>query len=408
MEYKNISRKEKFSRPANCDIYFCGHSLGLQPKASNIYIQKFMQDWSNYAVKGHFEEDVDWYNYHTRLTPALAHLCGAQQDEVVAMNSLTVNLHLALQAFYVPGTNIIAELLSFSSNHYAVMSILKKYNIDAQKYMVEIPADKDYTLSTTHILSYIEKYHKNTSVLLLSAINYVSGQYYDLKTIAESCKTHGIIFGLDLAHAIGNVPLHLHDLEVDFAVWCSYKYLNSGPGGVGGFFIHQKHHTNTHFPSLAGWWGHNADTRFAMSKDFDPMRGAQGWQLSNAPIAAMTIQYAALEIFMQVGIQPLRTLSIALTTNLAEGIISIINKYNLTNTHIITPLQPEARGAMLSIKAIGYANKLYSYLTSKNIIIDLRKPDIIRITPAPLYNSFDEVDMFLTILDKFYADNNHK
>ena len=384
-------------------VYFCGNSLGLEPKNVEKFIARELKTWQDKAVEGHFSGKNPWVDYHKFLRPLIAQIAGATEKEVVVANSLTVNLHLLLTTFYRPKgkkKKILVEHLPFSSDWYAFEAHAKLHGYDPKDIIEEIkPKPGSYYLSTEKIIETIEKQEGEIALIVLGGINYLTGQAFDLSAIALAARKRNILFGLDLAHAIGNIPLKLHDWEVDFAVWCSYKYLNAGPGGVGGYFIHEKHATNSELPRLAGWWGNNEKTRFKMEKGFDPIPTAEGWQLSNAPVLSMAAQWSALEIFQKAGMEKVREKSIALTGYL-EYLLNehIINKGDNLNLKILTPKNPEARGCQLSLSIQKDALKAYKAISEAGFIVDYREPDIIRVAPTPLYNQFIEVFRFVNFL----------
>ncbi len=388
-------------------IYFCGNSLGLQPKSVASYINQELQDWATFGVEGHFEAQRPWFKYHHFLTQATANLVGALPDEVVVMNALTVNLHLLLISFYRPTAQrykIIIEGGAFPSDRYAVASHARLHGLDPQTVVVELfPRQKDYTLQTDDILKVIETIGHETALVLLGGVQYYTGQFFDLKTITEAAHNAGAIAGFDLAHAAGNVILNLHEWQVDFAAWCGYKYLNSGPGGSSGVFVHQKHGQNPDLLRLAGWWGNSEQTRFEMPHDFIPQQGATGWQLSNAQVLNMAAHMASLEIFEQVGMAALRQKSEQLT-GFAEFLIdSLNNKLQKNIFNIITPRAVHQRGCQLSILSENIDGRaVFEFLKQHGVILDWRHPNVMRIAPVPLYNTFEEVFRFVTLLEDAY------
>ncbi len=383
----------------NC-IYFCGNSLGLQPKIVREYIEIELLQWEKYGVEGHFTGNNPWVSYHEPITPLLTPLLGAQTIEVVSMNQLTVNLHLMMVSFYRPTqkrNKILMEASAFPSDQYAVESQVKFHGYTTDS-IIEVNADKGVLISTEKIINTILQNKDEIALVLLSGVNYYTGQVFDLKTIAKVCKENGITIGVDLAHAIGNIPLQLHDWEIDFATWCSYKYLNSGPGGVSGVFIHEKYSKNKDLPRFAGWWGYEAASRFKMQKGFIPQDGAEGWQLSNAPVLSMAAHKAALSLFQEAGIEKLRVKSIALT----EFCIFLIDELNNDRGEIvfeiISPRNSSERGSQLSIVAKKNGKMIFKALSERGVICDWREPDVIRIATIPMYNTFEEVYLFVEIL----------
>lgn len=392
-------------------IYFCGNSLGLQPKSVKKYIEEELNAWEKFAVEGHFKGKNPWFSYHEQFAKPLANLVGAFPEEVVAMNQLTVNLHLLLVSFYRPTKSrykIITETKPFPSDSYALESQVRFRGFNPEDAIVELqPREGEHCLRTEDILFEIEK-HKNTlALVMMGGVNYYTGQAFDMKKIAEAAHKVGVICGFDLAHAAGNLKMNLHDWNVDFACWCSYKYLNSSPGGVAGIFIHKKHAENISLPRFAGWWGHDKNERFKMEKGFKPIASAEGWQLSNAPILAMAAHKASLDIFEEAGMENLVSKSEKLTGFL-EFIIEEINRKPKTENRkleIITPKNPNERGCQLSIIAHGFGKNLFEKLTQNGVIADWREPNVVRVAPVPLYNSFEEVFMFGKILNEIFDGN---
>lgn len=382
-------------------IYLCGNSLGLQPKAVEKHIMTEVEDWRKFGVEGHLHARNPWLYYHHLFTKPLCNLAGAKKDEVVCMNNLTVNLNLLMVTFYRPQgskTKIVIEGGAFPSDYYAVEQQIRFHGLDPKDNIIELmPRKGEVTLRTEDIIATITKHKDEIALVLLGAVNYYSGQFYNCKNIGATCSKYGITFGLDLAHAIGNVELKLHDWKVDFATWCSYKYLNSGPGGVSGIFIHNKYAKRPDLPRFAGWWGNDEKTRFKMEKHFVPKAGAEGWQLSNAPIMNMAAHKASIKIFERAGIKNLRYKSMLLTGYLEW----LFNKQQTTDSSqlkIITPFKPADRGCQLSFQAKKNGKKIFDKLTKAGVIADWREPDVIRIAPAPLYNTFEDVWRFVDIL----------
>jgi len=376
--------------------YFCGNSLGLQPKVVKFYIEQELLDWKNLGVEGHLNAKNPWFSYHHFFESA-ANLVGAKKEEVVMMNSLTVNLHLMLASLYKnrgKRRKILMEANAFPSDQHAVETFLQLRDLDPTDIILELkPRKGEHTLRTEDILEVIEENRLELAMVLLGGVNYYTGQYLDIPTITKAGKKAGAIVGWDLAHAAGNLPLKLHDWNVDFAVWCTYKYLNSGPGGVGGLFVHEEHGNNIDLPRMGGWWGTEEDTRFQMDKHFKAQKGAAGWQLSNAPIFAMAMHKASLDIFEEAGIENLREKSIALT-----GYLEFLLKGN-KNLTIITPANPNERGCQLSLLAKKNGKELYQKLKQNGIIADWREPEVIRVAPVPLYNTFTDVFRLAEVLN---------
>ncbi|TXK52842.1 kynureninase [Pontibacter qinzhouensis] len=381
-------------------IYFCGNSLGLQPKSAQAYLDHEMQNWADFAVEGHFKTDTPWLHYHELLTEATARVVGARPLEVVVMNQLTVNLHLMLVSFYRPQGKrfkIITEGGAFPSDQYALESQARFHGYNPDEAVVELfPREGEHTLRTEDILASIEAHKEELALVMMGGINYYTGQVFDMEAITKAGQAAGAFVGFDLAHAAGNVLLHLHDWNVDFAVWCTYKYMNSGPGGTSGVFVHERHAHNAALPRFAGWWGHEVKERFQMKKGFIPMPGAAGWQLSNAQILPMAVHRAALELFDEAGMEQLRAKSEQLTGFL-EFLIDEIGA-DKSQLEVITPRDPQARGCQLSLLVKQNARQLFDLLMEAGIIVDYREPNVIRVAPTPLYNSFEEVYRFAEVL----------
>jgi kynureninase len=383
-------------------IYFTGNSLGLQPVTTKKFISEELADWAAQGVEGHLHSRRPWLYYHKFFKKTLAALAGAKPVEVTAMNQLTVNLHLMMVSFYRPTPQrfkIIVEQGAFSSDQYAVESQVRYHGFNPDEAIIElIPRPGEYTLRTEDVLQIIKKHQSQLALVLLGGVQYYTGQFFNIRAITEAAHQAGAYTGFDLAHAIGNVPLSLHSDEVDFAVWCSYKYLNSGPGGVAGAFIHERHLKNVDLPRFAGWWGHNEAERFKMKKGFKPMPGIDGWQLSNFPVISGAAQLASLEIFRQAGIRRLRKKSLLLTGYL-EFLLKQLDPDQKTFT-LITPTNPLERGCQLSILMQRNGKKIFNSLKSSGITADWREPDVIRVAPVPLYNTFEEVFIFAKRLGK--------
>ena len=381
-------------------IYLCGNSLGLQPKSVEKALLAELNQWKTYGVEGHFKGEMPWMYYHKFLTQQSANLVGAKPEEVVVMNTLTTNLHLMMVSFYRPTKDrykIIIEAGAFSSDQYTVESQIKFHGFNPDEALIELkPRAGEHTLRTEDIASVITDNKNQLALVLLPGVQYYTGQFFDIKKITEAGHQAGALVGFDLAHAIGNVPLQLHKDNVDFAVWCSYKYLNSGPGGIAGTFIHERHKDNFDIPRFAGWWGHDEKERFQMKKGFKPMIGADGWQLSNVPVLAGAAHLASLKLFEEVGMTSLRKKSILLT-----GYLHYLLKETDPNEKyysIITPAEVDARGCQLSILMKRNGKKIFNSLMQKGIFTDWREPDVIRAAPVPLYNSFEDVFRFSTTL----------
>ena len=374
-------------------IYLSGHSLGLQPKSVKELVQQELNDWAELGVEGHFSAKNPWSTYRRTLTEMTATLVGAKPIEVTSMNSLTVNLNLLLISFYQPDKKrfkIITEANCFSSDIYALENHVKLHGLNPDKAIIELaPRRGEFTLRTEDILDTIQKHSKNLAMVFLGGIHYYTGQALDMKKITAGAHKAGAIAGFDLAHAAGNIELKLHDWKVDFASWCTYKYLNAGPGATGQIFVHEKFARAFKLPRLAGWWGHNEKERFRMKKRFKPMPGAEGWAQSNDNVLSMSSLKASLEIFHEAGMNRIVEKSRKLT-----GFLEFLLKENTSGNkkykiRIITP--ENERGAQLSIYADKNAKELYEAMRKENFIVDFREPSVIRVTPAPLYNTFEEV-----------------
>ncbi|MFN5415705.1 MAG: kynureninase [Flavobacteriia bacterium] len=381
----------------NKDVrYFTGNSLGLQAKSTASYIQQELDDWAKFGVEGHFDAQRPWFSYHENLTEKLAKIVGAKAKEVVVTHSLTTNLHLLMVSFYQPTgkrTKILCEGKAFPSDQYALESQVKFHKLDLKENLIEIfPREGEHTINEEDILSKISELGDELALVMIGGVNYYTGQLFDIQKITKAAHEVGAIAGWDLAHAAGNVILKLHDWEVDFAAWCSYKYLNSSPGGVSGMFVHEKHAKKPELPRFAGWWGHDKATRFLMEPGFQPMEGAEGWQLSNAPVIGMAVHLASLDIFDAVGMENLRAKSDSLTAYL-EFILDEVSEKNKANCtlEIITPRNQKQRGAQISLLIHGGGKPVFDLLTEKGVIADWREPNVIRLAPVPLYNSFEDV-----------------
>jgi kynureninase len=382
-------------------LYFGGHSLGLQPKSAAAMIEQELGDWRRLGVLGHTQAARPWIPYHERAAPALAELAGAMEGEVVAMNSLTVNLHLMMVSFFRPDAtrnSVLIESSAFPSDRYAVVSQLEFHGLKPAQNLIEIgPRPGERTLRTEDVIERIEREGSRLALVLLPGVQYLTGQLLDMQALIAAARRAGANVGVDLAHAIGNSPLQLHDWNPDFAVWCSYKYLNAGPGAVGGCFVHERHARNFLLPRFAGWWGHNKTERFLYDPKFDPIDGAQGWQISNPPIMSTAPLLASLEIFQRAGMRALRSKSIALTGFLQKLIEDHLPKL----VEIITPSAPEQRGCQLSLRIArppAEARRCQEALTAAGVIGDWREPDVLRLAPIPLYNSFADVLAAVDIL----------
>lgn len=382
-------------------IYLCGNSLGLQPRSVRTYIERELLDWELLGVEGHFKAKNPWMYYHHLFSKLAARLVGAKPKEVVMMNTLTANLHFLMVTFYRPSlarTKIMVEGQLFPSDYYAVESQIRFHGYDPEETIIELnPREGEHILRTEDILETIEENKDTLALIMLGGVNYYSGQLFDLKTIATAGHKAGAKVGFDLAHAAGNVVLDLHDWQVDFAAWCTYKYMNSGPGSVGGAFIHEKHAKDKNLVRFAGWWGHDEESRFKMEKGFNAIPSADGWQVSNAQVMNMVAHKASLDIFNQIGMDQLRKKSEMLTGYL-EYLINEANEMKKLGLKIITPSDPLQRGCQLSILTGEDGEELYNKIKEEGVIADWRSPNVIRIAPVPLYNSFEDVYDFVNIL----------
>jgi kynureninase len=381
------------------NIYFAGNSLGLQSKTTRTLLTEELYDWAHLGVEGHVHSRRPWLYYHKFTKKALSRLVGAKPYEVVAMNQLTVNLHLMMVSFYTPTSQrykIITEAGAFPSDQYAFESQIKYHGFDPEKTLIELkPREGEHTIRTEDILATINQHREELALVIFGGVQYYTGQFFDLKQITAAGHAAGAYVGFDLAHAIGNVPLSLHDDDVDFAVWCSYKYLNSGPGSIAGIFVHERHGKNFDLPRFAGWWGHDEKERFLMQKGFKPMPGADGWQLSNVPVFQGAAHIAALEIFQQTTIKELRKKSMLLTGYLEF----LLNDFDPEHRFfsIITPKDPAQRGCQLSLLLHSNGRKIFKSLIRAGVILDWREPNVVRLAPVPLYNTFQEVFRFVAI-----------
>lgn len=380
-------------------IYFTGNSLGLQPKSTRKFVNEELEDWATLGVEGHFHSRRPWLYYHQFSKKSLAKLVGGKPSEVVAMNQLTVNLHLMMASFYRPTKTrfkILIEASAFPSDQYAFESQAKFHGWDPDEAIIELcPREGEFTLRTEDILQEIEDNKDEISLVIFGAVQYYTGQFFDIKKITAAGHHAGAVVGFDLAHAIGNVPLQLHKDGVDFAVWCGYKYLNSGAGGMAGIFVHERHSQSSDLPRFAGWWGHNQNERFQMRKGFKPMSGADGWQLSNFPVLSGAAQLASLEIFDEVGMTALRKKSVMLTGYLEFLLRAIPDSPDYFT--IITPSAPNERGCQLSLLTAKNGKKIFDRITRAGVVADWREPNVIRVAPAPLYNTFEEIFLFVEI-----------
>ena len=381
-------------------IYFAGNSLGLQPKGAAAALKQELDDWATFGVEGHFNARHPWYSYHEELTASAARLVGALPEEVVVMNQLTSNLHFLLVSFYRPQgkrVKILCEQRPFPSDTYAFASQIQFHGLDPATCLVEMqPRAGEHTLRTEDITKKIAELGDELALVCFGAVNFLTGQAFDIKAITDAAHRAGANAGFDLAHAAGNLHLHLHDDGPDFACWCSYKYLNGGPGGVAGAFVHQRH-LGKDLPRFAGWWGHDKKERFKMEREFQPMSTAEAWQVSNAPVFSMAVHRVALEQFDRAGMARLRTKSEQLTGYL-RWLIEGISKANAGVFNIITPVEVPQQGAQLSVLVNGDGRGIFKRLTEDGVVCDWREPNVLRMAPVPMYNSFEDVYRFAEIL----------
>lgn len=384
-------------------IYFTGNSLGLQPKRAKKYIDEIMNDWANLAVEGHFYAEKPWWDYQERFANPLSKLVGALPSEVTVMNTLTVNLHLLMVSFYRPAAKrckIICEEKAFPSDQYMFQSQVHFHGYKPEDAIVEIKRrDGEHNIRLEDILATIEEVGEELALVLIGGVNYYTGQVFDMKTITEAGHKQGAYVGWDLAHAAGNIKLELHDWNVDFAAWCSYKYMNSGPGNASGCFVHEKHHNNKELPRFAGWWGHNKERRFKMEPVFDPVHGADGWQISNLPILSLAPYLASVEMFEEIGMDQLIEKRDKITSYL-EFILKEIGKEVQGSFEVITPANSSERACQLSVFLHGEGRRLFDYLMKNGVITDWREPNVIRLAPVPLYTSYEDMFHFGQILKK--------
>lgn len=383
-------------------VYLTGNSLGLQPKSTAAYIQQELNDWANLGVEGHFHAKNPWMPYHEIFPTQLSKIVGALEEEVVVMNQLTVNLHLLMVSFYQPTAQrykIICEAKAFPSDQYAIESQVKFHGYNYEDAVIEVePREGEHTIREEDILNTIEQNKDSVALVLFGGVNYYTGQVFNIKNITEASHKVGALVGFDLAHATGNINLQLHNWNVDFACWCSYKYLNSGPGGVAGAFIHQKHLSNKKLKRFAGWWGYNKETRFKMERGFIPIPTAEGWQLSNAPVLSMAAHKAALDIFDEVGMDRLHKKRKLLSSFVLFILDDINQKSNTQTIEIITPRNENEIGCQVSMLMLKNGKQIFNALMQQGVIADWREPNVIRIAPVPLYNSFEDVWKFGDII----------
>lgn len=399
--------RSKFFIPrhnGNDSVYFTGNSLGLQPKSTSQYVQQELDDWARLGVEGHFHAKNPWLPYHEIFPKQLSKIIGCRENEVVVMNQLTVNLHLLMVGFYRPAKKrfkIICEAKAFPSDQYAFESQVRFHGYDPAEAVIEVaPREGEHVIRMEDILSTIEEHGDSAALVIFGGVNYYNGQLFDMAAITKAGHAAGAFVGFDLAHAAGNVELKMHDWGADFACWCSYKYLNSGPGGVAGAFIHEKHVADQSIPRFAGWWGYNKEKRFKMEKGFEPIPTAEGWQLSNAPVLSMAAHKASLDIFEEAGMDRLHQ-----KRNQLSGYLHfILNELNGLGkekiVEIITPEEENQRGCQVSMLMMRNGKEIFSELVNQGVIADWREPNVIRIAPVPLYNSFEDVWHFGDIIRK--------
>lgn len=383
-------------------LYFTGNSLGLQPKSAEAYLKQELEDWRKLGVEGHFEARRPWYSYHEFFSRSMADIAGAKETEVVAMGSLTANIHSLMASFYHPTKTrykILCERKAFPSDTYAMQAQAKLHGFSIEDTIVEIsPAEGSDIITEGAIIEKIFELGDSLATVMIGGVNYYTGQVFDMAVITDAAHKVGAYCGFDLAHGMGNIEVKLHEWQIDFAAWCTYKYLNAGPGSVGGLFVHENHHKRK-LPILAGWWGHDKDTRFKMEPEFVPMPSAEAWQMSNAPVFNMAIYLASLEIFQEASMEKLVKKSRPLTDYL-EFVVNDVAKETGADLEIITPKEHHRRGCQLSIVAHGYGRKLFDQITEAGVIADWREPNVIRMAPVPLYNSYEDVYRFGEILKK--------
>jgi kynureninase len=389
-------------------IYFTGNSLGLQPKRTKLYVDEVMSDWANMAVEGHFYSDKPWWDYQERFAVPLSEVVGAKPSEVGVMNTLTVNLHLLMVSFYNPTPKkykIICEEKAFPSDQYMFQSQVKFHGFDPKDAIVEIKRrEGEANIRLEDVLAKIEEVGSELALVLIGGVNYYTGQVFDMKTITAAGQKQGAYVGWDLAHAAGNIKLDLHDWNVDFAAWCSYKYMNSGPGNASGFFVHEKHHNDKELKRFAGWYGHNKERRFKMEPDFDPVHGADGWQISNLPILSLAPYLASVEMFAEVGMDKLIAKRNLITAYLEFVLHEIDKELDGAEFEILTPSNQDERGCQLSVYLHGQGRELFERLMKNGVITDWREPNVIRLAPAPFYCSFEDMYDFGQILKRLILE----
>jgi kynureninase len=401
------SFRDQFLLPHRPDgtplVYLCGHSLGLQPAAARALVEQELDDWARLGVEGHFHGTTPWYSYHETLRDAGARLVGALPDEVVFMNSLTVNLHLMMATFYRPAGArrcILIDEPAFPSDLYAIASQLRHHGLDPAECLLCVrPRAGEHIIRIEDIEELLARRGSEIALVWWNAVNFLTGQFFDIPRLTDAVHRHGCLIGLDLAHAAGNVPLCLHEWGVDFAVWCSYKYLNGGPGAVGGCFVHERHGHDTSLPRLAGWWGNDPATRFRMQlqPDFIPREGADGWQVSNPPILSMAPVRASLALFDAAGMPALRQKS----TRLTSYLLYLLDHLAAGRFEVVTPRDPDQRGNQLSLVVHDRPRELVRALEAEGVVCDFREPNVVRVAAAPLYNTYQDVWTFADVWSRF-------
>jgi len=396
--------RARFAFPDGNPVYLCGNSLGLMPKSVKDAVNRELDAWASLGVDGHFKDDSDWYKYHELCRGPGSRIVGALEHETVYMNSLTVNLHLMLVSFFRPEgarRKLMCDWPIFPSDIYAFKSHLRFHGLDESDLLIQRPRDAEHTLRTEDVIEAIDRHQNELALIVLAGVNFATGQFMDMPAITAAARERGITIGWQLAHGAGNVPMQLHEWGPDFAVWCTYKYMNSGPGALAGCFIHEHHHAKADpetlraQPRFEGWWGNDPDTRFRMGPDFVPVASADAWQLSNPPVLATVPVVESLKIFDSVGMDALRARSLKLTAHLE----SLLDRLNDERVSIITPRDPEARGCQLSVAVNTPEPKaFFDGVRAKGLIGDFRQPNIIRLAPTPLYNSFEDCDRAVDIL----------
>lgn len=387
-------------------VYLCGHSLGLQSKSVHTVVQDELEAWRERAVRGHFEGPLPWMDYNRRLCESLSGLVGSRPEEIVVMNTLTVNLHLLMVSFFRPREKrhkILIEKHAFPSDRYAVQSQLHFHGLDPLRDLVELaPREGEYLIEESAVEDYLAVHGDEIALVLWPGVQYITGQAFNLPRIVNAARSAGANVGFDLAHHVGNLPLELHDSDCDFAAWCHYKYLNAGPGAVAGGFVHEMHHKDTDLPRFNGWWGNAKQSRFRMTHDFEAEHGADAWQISTPLLLSMAPLRASLRLFDEAGTEPLRSKSVAMTSYLIRGIHAYLNQL----LEILTPTQPERRGSQLSLRVRSGRDDgraLFEYLEGKGVLTDWREPDVIRVAPVPMYNSFRDCFELLRTLGEWQS-----